>query len=149
MKIKISCLIIFTLSIMILSISTNLLKKSKLLQANDMIPNYRNTSQPLSSDAKATIDVVGQARRTVKSDLIKINILIITLESTAHESMKKNNFISKELESLINSFDMVISFSTDLAQLWDLKTFECKQKLNINSKKNVEIVKVSFKNNNF
>lgn len=38
--------------------------------------------------------------------------------------------------------DMVISFSSDLAQLWDLKTFECKQKLNINSKKNVEIIRV-------
>ena len=38
--------------------------------------------------------------------------------------------------------DTVISFSVDLAQLWDLKTFECKQKLNINSKKNVEIIKV-------
>ncbi len=40
--------------------------------------------------------------------------------------------------------DMVLSFSCDLAQLWDLKTFECKQKLNINSKKNVEIVKICF-----
>jgi WD40 repeat protein len=40
--------------------------------------------------------------------------------------------------------DTVISFSADLAQLWDLKTFECKQKLNINSKKNVEILKISF-----
>jgi WD40 repeat protein len=38
--------------------------------------------------------------------------------------------------------DMVISFSADLAQLWDLKTFECKQKLNVNNKKNVEIIKV-------
>lgn len=38
--------------------------------------------------------------------------------------------------------DMVISFSADLAQLWDLKTFECKQKLNIDAKKNVEICKV-------
>jgi WD40 repeat protein len=38
--------------------------------------------------------------------------------------------------------DVVISFSTDLAQLWCLKTFQCKQKLSINAKKNVEIVKV-------
>jgi WD40 repeat protein len=40
--------------------------------------------------------------------------------------------------------DMVISFSADLAQLWDLKTFECKQKLCIDAKKNVEIVKICF-----
>ncbi len=40
--------------------------------------------------------------------------------------------------------DMVISFSADLAQLWDLKTFECKQKLNINAKKNIEIVEICF-----
>jgi WD40 repeat protein len=41
------------------------------------------------------------------------------------------------------SSELVISFSADLAQLWDLKTFQCKQKLNVNSNKNVEIVKVS------
>lgn len=40
--------------------------------------------------------------------------------------------------------DMAISFSADIAQLWDLKTFECKQKLNIDAKKNVEIVRISF-----
>lgn len=40
--------------------------------------------------------------------------------------------------------DMVISFSADSAQLWDLKTFECKQKLSIDSKKNVEILKICF-----
>ena len=40
--------------------------------------------------------------------------------------------------------DAVISFSADLAQLWDLKTFECKQKLSINAKRNVELVKIAF-----
>lgn len=40
--------------------------------------------------------------------------------------------------------DLVISFSADLAQLWDLKTFECKQKLNIDINKNLEIVKVKY-----
>lgn len=38
--------------------------------------------------------------------------------------------------------DIVISFSTDLAQLWCLKTFQCKQKLSISAKKNVEILRV-------
>ena len=38
--------------------------------------------------------------------------------------------------------DVCISFSIDLAQLWCLKTFQCKQKLSINAKKNVEIVRV-------
>ena len=40
--------------------------------------------------------------------------------------------------------DMVISMSSDVAQLWDLHTFECKHKLNINSKKNIEIIKICF-----
>jgi WD40 repeat protein len=41
--------------------------------------------------------------------------------------------------------EFVISFSADIAQLWDLKSFECKQKLNINSKNNVEIIKVGIR----
>lgn len=45
--------------------------------------------------------------------------------------------------------ELVISFSSDIAQLWDLKTFECKQKLNINSKQNVEIIKVNKFYTNF
>ena len=45
--------------------------------------------------------------------------------------------------SVHSNGELVISFSSDIAQLWDLKTFECKQKLNINSKQNVEIIKAS------
>jgi WD40 repeat protein len=37
---------------------------------------------------------------------------------------------------------LVISHSHDLAQLWDVNKFECKQKLSVNAKNNVEIVKV-------
>ena len=114
MEIKISCLIILIFSIMTTYISANLLKKSKLLQTNEIIPNFRNNSQPLSSDAKATIDVVGQARRTVESDFIKINIQITTNELTAHASMEKNNLISEELESLITSFDISIQNITTI-----------------------------------
>lgn len=52
----------------------------------------------------------------------------------------------KQIHSLSvhSNGELVISFSSDVAQLWDLKTFECKQKLNIDAKLNVEIMKISF-----
>jgi WD40 repeat protein len=40
------------------------------------------------------------------------------------------------------SATLVVSHSHDLAQLWDVTKFECRQKLSVNSKSNVEIVKV-------
>ena len=46
--------------------------------------------------------------------------------------------------SVHSSGEIFISYSSDSAQLWDLKTFDCKQKLNINSKESFEIVKISF-----
>ena len=104
MKGKIKNLSILIISIMILSISASTLKKSKLQQSDETI--HLTPTRPLSSDPGATIDVVGQAIRTVETDYIKINLQIVTLSWTTKESMKRNNKISKELESIITSLNI-------------------------------------------